>query len=229
LSTTISTGFRFQYSSGQKPLGGKELESTVGFGLEAHDVVTLNNPKQGVRLTEPAQAAEVPVQRSQASQYKDVTKRLARSGRLYVRDEGVLRRADPMEIKERLDQGLAVEVVTRHGQTSSASGYYQSNVSSKERVFYSGYHFADSSSSNSRSEVVNYSSSPITKWESLDWADEEARGVTGVSQLPASGGRVVVCESFESEWNRRTHEQWGVFSIKERNGSSGGYIRSQTD
>ena len=46
-----------------------------------------------------------------------------------------------------------------------------------------------------------------------------------MAQLPASGGSVVVSSGYESEWNRRSSEQWGFFTEKNRSTSDGGFVR----
>lgn len=158
--------------------------------------------------------------------YLQTVKSLASDGRLFVKeDSGSLRRADPMEIKERLDQGKPVQVVSRVASESSSSGSYASGSSYKERgLFTEGWNVASSSSQRSSSERVHYSTSAVTEWDSLEFADE-APGIKGVAKLPASGGSVVVSSSFESEWSSRASRQWGVFTEKSTSESSGGFAR----
>ncbi len=228
-SFTVFTGSHYQFSLGQRPFGAPEVKNELEMGFRLGDTFRLSNPSTPSTSEEVVTKREVQEHHSSAPQYKAITKKLASSGRLYVRDEMGLRRADPMEIKERLDRGLPIEVVTRTGGSASSSGAHQSYVHSKDRIAYSGYHFSNSESAHQNHQRVSYTSSPITRWDSLDWADEEAAGVTGVNRLPASGGEVVVSESYESQWSRRASEQWGFFNVKHQDSSSGGYVRTQTN
>ncbi|MBT9584444.1 hypothetical protein IV102_13965 [bacterium] len=161
------------------------------------------------------------------SDYKETVQSLAGDGRLYVReDNGSLRRADPMEIKERLDHGQPVELVSRVASEREASGSSYSDGASKDRgVFSGGWNISQTNRSSSSSERVYYTSSPVNEWDSLEFASQGA-GVKGVALLPASGNSVVISSTYEHEWNRRAHEQWGFFTEKTTVTNAGGFVRT---
>ena len=217
-STVTTSKMRFTKGPG---------EVTEGAGVQVTDNVTFS----GATSAPTAQAPASQTQRfsdldpATRSSYKDTVKSLATGGRLYVRDDSGLRRADPMEIKERLDQGLPVEVVSRVASESEAHSSSSGSSNYKERgIFSEGWNIASSNSEGSRSERVFYASSPITEWDSLEFASA-GQGVNGVAKLPASGGSVLVSSSYESDWSRRANEQWGFFTDKERSSSAQSHVR----
>lgn len=147
---------------------------------------------------------------------KSTLKELSQDARIWVRDNNSLRRADPAEVKERLDHGQPIEIVTRMGGEvrESSSNSYASDY--KQRGFFTGAHNNTSSSNSaSRSERVTYATSPITSWDSLDFVDTDGRGVPGTPSLPASGGSVNISNTFEQNWQTHSEAQWGFFTQKE--------------
>ncbi len=147
---------------------------------------------------------------------KSTLKELSQDARIWVRDNNSLRRADPAEVKERLDHGQPIEIVTRLGGEvrESSSNSYASDY--KQRGFFTGAHNNTSSSNSAaRSERVTYATSPITSWDSLDFVDTDGRGVPGTPFLPASGGSVTVSNSYEQDWQTHSEAQWGFFTQKE--------------
>lgn len=218
MGTTIESGVQFSSvttTKGRFSKGPGEVTEVQGM----QDSITLGQPSdQPVRFRD--------LDRATRSEYKEALQGLAGAGRIYVRGEqGELRRADPMEIKERLDAGQPVELVTRLGSESESSGRSSSYGFSQERGFFShGLHETASSSSASSSQKVVYTTSPFSQWDSLEFVCP-GQGVQGVAVLPASGNQVLVSSRFESEWNRRSIEQWGVFNTKEELSTASGYTR----
>jgi hypothetical protein len=220
MGTTIQTGSNFSSVSTSK------LRFTKGPG----DVSEVKGSTDSVTLGGSAENQPVrfrDLDGATRADYKEAVKSLASDGRLYVReDNGSLRRADPMEVKERLDGGEPVEVVSRVASENQQSGHSRSYEADKQRgLFSSGWNIADSSRTSSSSERVYYTSSPVTEWDSLEFVSQGA-GVKGVAVLPASGNSVQVSSSYESEWNRRASEQWGFFTEKSTASSAGGYVNT---
>lgn len=222
MSTTISTGSVGYNVTTSRPrfTKGEQTVDNAEARLSEESVVL-----SGAAPTEPVQRfSQLPAETRGA--VKDITKKLASDGRLFVRDEQGLRRANPMEIKERLDKGLPIEVVTREGSENSFSSSAGYAGSDKERGFFTeGYHFADSHRSSSSSTRVFYSASPVTEWDSLEWADLDARGVQGVARLPQSGGSVVVSSDYERSWSSEAHREWGLWNTKSEDSGASGYTR----
>lgn len=223
MGTTIETG------SNSSSITTSKLRFTKGPGevtevLGSTDRVTLGEVDHGDR---PLRFRDL--DRATRSEYKETVKELAEDGRLFVReDSGSLRRADPMEIKERLDHGEPVEVVSQVASESRSSGDSASRLAYKERgIFTGGYENSSSSSHASSSQRVFYTTSPITEWDSLEFASE-GRGVLGVSHLPPSGNSVEISSSYEAQWQARANEQWGIFTDKERDSQSSGFVRRHT-
>lgn len=169
---------------------------------------------------------------AERSEYKQTLKDLSRQARLWARDEaGNLQRINPANAKERLDAGQAVELVTRLGSESTRSGSRDSYEFSFEHLLVPDDFTRRSSSADSARVQVFYTSSPISSWDSLDWVDEDARGVPGTPSLPPSGGTATISSSFESSWRKFDQENWGIFRVRTRTEASSGYktIRQVAD
>jgi hypothetical protein len=160
--------------------------------------------------------------------YKEAVKALASDGRLFVRQEdGSLKRAEPVEIKERLDRGQPVELVSQVASESRTSGHSRSASEYKQRGFFTaGWDSASSSHTHSGTQTVHYTSSPFSEWESLDFASE-GKGVRGVAFLPASGNSVQISSQFESQWSESASRQWGIFTQKETTSQASGFVKEQ--
>lgn len=222
MGTTIQAGSNFSSVTSSKIRFTKGPGQVTEEMKVATDLVSLGQAQAQPEVNQPVRFRDLDA--ATRSDYKETVKSLAGDGRLYVReDNGTLRRADPMEIKERLDGGQPVELVSRVASQSDHSGSSYSHDASKQRgIFTSGWNIAESGRSSTSSERVFYTSSPVTEWESLEFASEGA-GVKGVSVLPASGNSVQISSSYEHEWSRRANEQWGFFTEKNTSTSSDGY------
>lgn len=222
MGTTIESGGHFATQTTSK------MRFTKGPAEVTEDVASADQVVLGQVDSSDAPARFRDFDAGTRAEYKDTVKTLASQGRLFVREEQGLRRADPMEIKERLDQGQGLELVTRLASESRSSATSSSSSASKERgLFTGGWNVAESSSRSSSSQRVIYTTSPISEWESLEFASSGA-GVQGVPLLPPSGNSVEVSSSFESQWSQRASEQWGFFTDKERQSSAGGFYREAT-
>lgn len=223
MNTTITTGgvnYSYQTSKPRFTKGETQLENAQAAGAEETFTFSGNAPQP---TEAPTRLRDMDGQTR--SQLRDLTKQLAGDGRLFIRDEQGLRRANPAEIKERLDKGQPIEIVTAEASEQSASGSAYSSCDFKQRgIFTQGYNISDSSRRNQSSTRVFYSSSEIREWDSLEWADD-APGVKGVSRLPASGGSVVVSSNYEHEWSARAEKEWGVFTHKSDVSGGSGYTR----
>jgi hypothetical protein len=243
MNTTIETSSRNHTITTQRP---RVSLATIGIGEAPTPEVTghsADSLASSVVLSTPtaeadqptfapaAPAGHAPLRFSQLGSEerqvaKDTLKQLSRDARVWVRDNKTLRRADPAEIKERLDRGQPVEIVSRMGSevNESSSRSYESDW--KQRgVFSHGHLYESASSSASRRENVTYTTSPITSWDSLDFVDTDGQGVQGTPFLPASGGSVTISNSYEKEWRNKAEKQWGVFNHKEQTSSNSGHTR----
>lgn len=156
-----------------------------------------------------------------------IMKDLNKKARLFARnDENQLVRIAPGTAKELLDGGKPIEVVTRVGsQVSSESRDSRSTVVDAH-FWIADDVFRANSSSSSRTEKVDYTSSPISEWDSLLWMDDEdAKGVPGTPVLPGSGQSVVVSNEWESKWAKSSEEYSGFFRVDSDVRNSSGYNR----
>ncbi|MFN8608227.1 MAG: hypothetical protein U0931_11895 [Vulcanimicrobiota bacterium] len=158
------------------------------------------------------------------SECKDAVMQLSLAGRLFVRDQKALHRAEPAQVKERLDSGLPVEVVSRLGQENlgEADSRFSSFVDNGG-LFSGSSSRSSCSSEEAHQQTVFYSASPLQRWDSLEWVNLDQPGIPGAACLPASGGSVTTSESFESRWRAHAEEQWGVFSTSSRESSASGW------
>ena len=219
MGITVEVGRTYSNTTTEKPRFTKEMPRLTE-AVEIEDSLTLQSPDPEFQPSRYSQ-----FDAGTRAIYRDTVKELATAGRLYVKEPNGLRRADPMEIKERFDHSKPIEVVSRVASQVDSSGSHQSSASSKQRgIFTEGYNLSSSSDNRSRTERVFYGSSTISEWDSLEFASS-GQGVQGVALLPASGGSVVVNDSYESNWASNASRQWGVFTEKNTSENNGGYTR----
>lgn len=241
MNTTIETSTRTQTTSTQRPrlslatigIGEAPTPEVTGHSADSlASTVVLSSPAPVEYAPAPAPApSNAPLRFSQLSAEarqvaKDTLKQLSRDARVWVRDNNALRRADPAEVKQRLDRGQPIEIVSRMGREVSESSSRSSESDWKERGLFShGHLYESSSSSASRRESVTYSTSPIDAWDALEFVDSEGKGVPGTPFLPASGGSVTISNSYEKQWSSHAEKQWGVFNHKEERSDNSGHTR----
>jgi hypothetical protein len=156
-----------------------------------------------------------------------IMKDLNKKARLFARnDKNQLARIAPGTAKELLDNGKPIEVVTRVGGQVSSEGRSSSSRHVNAHFFIADDVHRSSSSSSSKTESVEYTSSPINEWDSLLWMDDEdAKGVPGTPVLPGSGGSVVVSNEWEHNWSKSSEEYSGFFRVDTDAQSSSGFER----
>lgn len=242
MNTTIETSTRSHSITTQRPrlslatigIGEAPTPEVTGHtadGLASTFVLSDPQPVQYAPAPAPAPAGYAPLRFSQLSAEertaaKNTLKQLSRDARIWVRDNNSLRRADPAEVKQRLDRGQPVEIVTRLGGEVRESSSRSSEHDWKERgLFTHGHLYSSNSSSASRRENVTYTTSPVDAWDAIDFVDTDGKGVPGTPFLPASGGSVTVSNSYETEWSRHAEEQWGLFNHKETASDASGHTR----
>lgn len=224
MSTIVTSGQSFQvdYSSKSKFSSSPAQTASVGTSSVQETFVPSS---QGPEVAQTYQQFDRQTQQSLRSTVKE----LAEEGRLFVREQDGLRRANPMEIKERLDHHQPVEVVDAIGSSSESSGSINSSSSFNERGVFGGTGTSKSSyaSQSSHSEKITYTTSPISDWGSLEFADLDAKGVQGVAKLPASGSSVLVSSQFESNWQTKAHAEWGFWRNHEVDAQSSGFEKRE--
>lgn len=161
------------------------------------------------------------------SDARRILKDLDKKARLFARDENdQLVRISPGTGKELLDKGQAVEIVRRLGRETSNKSSSSSTHNYQQHILVPDDHYRSSNSQSSGSVKVEYSSSPITDWESVLWHDDEDfKGVPGTPKLPSSGEPVTISTEWESKWAKSSAEHDGIFRVRSKHNSSSGYQR----
>jgi hypothetical protein len=153
---------------------------------------------------------------------RDTLMALDKNARLFVDDNGSLKRASAMEIKQCLDNGKNVFLVTSiAGENREDSSYSSGRSETVGMLTYHDYGFG-ASSSHSNEKSVYYSASPFSSWDDLAFADTDKKGVPGTAYLPKSGGKVLVSSEWESNWQSYSYERHGIFRITEESSEKGG-------
>lgn len=152
-------------------------------------------------------------------------KLLGSSGRLFIQGERGLERAEPVQVKEHLDRGLPVELVTSYASESyTTSGRGASHSHRARGIFSAAYdHFQAGSQSEEVLKVI-YGTSPFRSWDSLFFATP-GEGVRGVAVLPPSGNSVTVSAQFEQSYLGISTEQWGFLEDNNFSRNSEGQTR----
>lgn len=156
---------------------------------------------------------------------RDIMKDLNKKARLFARnDKQELVRIAPGTAKELLDHGKPIEVVTRVGNEVKTESRSSRSRQVDAHFFIRDDVYRSQSSSSSRTEKVDYTSSPISEWDSLLWMDDEdARGVPGTPVLPGSGQSVVISNEWENRWSKSSEEYNGFFRVDSDVRDSSGY------
>jgi hypothetical protein len=156
-----------------------------------------------------------------------IIKDLNKKARLFARNEDrELVRIAPGTAKELLDSGKPIEVVTRVGNEVQTESRSSRGRSVDAHFFIADDVFRSESSSSSRSEKVEYTSSPISEWDSLLWMDDDdARGVPGTPVLPGSGQSVEISHDWEKSWSKSSEVYNGFFRVDSDVTSSSGFNR----
>ncbi len=150
---------------------------------------------------------------------------LGTSGRLFIQGEHGLQRAEPMQVKEQLDRGLPVELVTSYASESYVSREHASREAQRSRgLFSAGYDHFHRGTKNEEIVKTVYGTSPFRSWDSLFFATP-GEGVRGVPVLPRSGNRVTVSYQFEQSHLSISNEQWGFLEDNNFSQNSQGLIR----
>lgn len=219
-------------TTGTRMFPGMKVKVDGGTVETKSDSVSITIPGS----TAPAQADEVFSDNSQAvkysslspeqkAAYKDAIMTLNKNARLFVSDNSGLRRAAPVEVKNALDNGREVFVVTGLASEAESRSSYSREMSNTQGFLnFHDYKFA-SYSSNGSDGYVYYSASPLSCWDDLDFADLDGKGVPGTSRLPASGGRAHISSEWESNWQRETSKTHGIFRIHDDSSVEGGSER----
>lgn len=148
---------------------------------------------------------------------------LAGEGRLYLRrQDNSLGRAEPMHVKEHLDSGLPVEVVTAVGREDlDWQGSMSAHSQRSQGLFSPGWDKAELGISRGTCVKIFYTSSPVRDWDGLGYI-APGPGIQGVAVLPPSGCAVEVQSQFEREWSARSWEQSGFFLVEQKNSNRSG-------
>jgi len=156
--------------------------------------------------------------------YMKILKQMDKDARLFVEYEGKLKRAEPAEIRECLDSGAGIYLVSRVSDESESSYSASSSQGEKIRPRILGIigvessSYSSSGSGSSSREYVKATVSKMNKWSSLDFLNEDKKGVPGAALLPKSiveGGSVLISSSFESSWQEKYHSISGVIWTNE--------------
>ncbi|MBI2264475.1 MAG: hypothetical protein HYU64_04810 [Armatimonadetes bacterium] len=165
--------------------------------------------------------------RSEQNGYAQILFALNRQARLFAPgDQGQLKRIEPMEARNRLDEGQPVYLVAQ------IAAEHISEQRDEQGQYFQQHFFAPSDkgvsrdSESSRKTRVVYSTSVATDWSDLLLADPQTAGVPGTPVLPASGGVVVISSDWEKSWYRLSEKNWGIFNRGSNSNVSSGQVKA---
>lgn len=228
---TIQSGTSASRTQTEKVVFAKESTKEAE-AQSTGETFSFSAPQQEVAYT-PGPAAGAPksglasLGAEDRTEVRRIMKDLNKKARLFARnDKQQLVRIAPGTAKELLDNGKPIEVVTRVGNEVRQSGNSYASHATDAHFFIADNHYRSNSSSSSRTETVQYTSSPISDWDSVLWMDDaDAKGVPGTPTLPASGGSVVVSSDFESRWAKSSEEYSGFFRVDTDQRNNSGYTK----
>lgn len=155
----------------------------------------------------PVQAGLACLPADKRGEYARILKAMHLNGQLFVEDQGRLRRANPIEIRQQLDgEDSKAVVVTALATQSEFSAEARDEFSAQAGGLLLWMDASAQRQASDRfgaSETIQYTSSPLKSWTDLEFAVPDA-GVTGTPFLPASGGSVSRSQHWENQWLDRS-------------------------
>lgn len=238
MKTVVTTGSAQSQSTAEKNLLSKDAPAvTSATAQEQQETFTFSEPAPVdpgaelraaslLRNAAPAPSGFSALSGEDKSLARKVMKELNSNARLFARDDhGQLVRITPAYGKERLDGGEAIEVVTQLGTETSKSSRSSSARYSKAHFFAPNDRSHSDSSSSSKTVKAQYTSSPLTDWDSLLWHDDESdlEGIPGTATLPANGSAVTISSDWEKEWSNSMVDYSGFMGRYRNSNANSGF------